>query len=737
MFRPLFNVLSRGKLTVLLFHKVPLVKGPLEPHELDLAGFEQVLRRVQRMFRVLPLDEALLALRAGNLPPRAACITFDDGYPDWLKGVVPMLEREKVPATFFITTGQFAGLPMWNERILHAVANAPTEAPVLEMPDGVSPLSFATEADRLHAIAQLDQYLKYQPPEKKEHLLQLLEQHTGRCIDQVPVMSTDDLRALHSRGFGIGGHAVSHPILARCSPEQAYAEIGGAREELEAILRDKVTAFAYPNGVPERDFGPEHVEMVRRAGYTSAVTTYKGVATAGTSLFQIPRFTPWGPSELRMQLQAARNLMQHPEELDEADQGGKRALMVAFHFPPQAGSSGILRTLNFAKYLPQNGWQPTILTAQPKAYVEQRNDLVASIPPQTRVIRAFALDAAKHLAVRGKYPGLFAIPDRWSWWWIPAVWAGMKEIRHRRPALIWSTYPISTAHLIGGTLSRLSGLPWVADFRDPMVSDSYPTHYMQRKVWTWLEAWVMRNAERCVFTTERAAQTYRSRYPAAADKCMVIENGYDEDAFVGNQPLRLNVRDDQLLLLHSGIIYPKDRDPSAFLDAISALIQEGVLQRSKLIIRFRAPHHEEDVARLAGKYGLSDIVDIAPSIPYRKAIGEMMGADLLLVFQGKNFNTQIPAKIYEYMRSGRPVMALLDLAGDTARQLEKIGSSILVDIDSRQDIQSELRGWTSARFEKQRGEFDEGELLRIKRYSREFQAGFLAGILESSAAHEQ
>ena len=205
------------------------------------------------------------------------------------------------------------------------------------------------------------------------------------------------------------------------------------------------------------------------------------------------------------------------------------------------------------------------------------------------------LDAARHLSIKGKYPRLFALPDRWSSWWPMAVWKGMREIRQTRPSLIWSTYPISTAHLIGGALSRLSGLPWVADFRDPMLNRGYPTEPLQRRGWQWLEASVLQHASACVFTTASAAQTYALRYPAHADKCHVIENGYDEEAFAQTVPDREGVPADKLLLLHSGLIYPQERDPATFFQAVRSLIDEGVLQAGALCIRFRAPHHNAEV----------------------------------------------------------------------------------------------------------------------------------------------
>jgi peptidoglycan/xylan/chitin deacetylase (PgdA/CDA1 family)/glycosyltransferase involved in cell wall biosynthesis len=717
-----------------VFHKVPQVCSPFSTNELDLATFERVLDTARRLFHIIPLEDAVLALRAGNLPARAACITFDDGYADWLNGVVPVLERHGLHATFFIATGQFFGVPMWNERILHAVAHAPAALQWLEVPGLALPrLALNNVADKKQVIAQLDQLLKYKEPMARERILQDLERLTGADIAAVPTMPAADLKSIHHKGFGIGSHTVLHPILARCTPELALQEMVQAREQLEALINRKVTGFAYPNGAPGKDFGPEHIEMVKQAGYSWAVTTRKGVANSNSSVFQIPRFTPWGPSAAKMELQLGRNLLQPPQVLPEPETVAalpqKRVLMVAFHFPPQAGSSGVLRTLNFVKHLPKSGWAPTVLTANARVYSEQRNDLVASIPPRTRVLRAFAFDASRHFAVSGKYLRTLALPDRWSTWWFGAVIVGLLEIRRQRPDVIWSTYPITTAHLIGGALAHLTGIPWVADFRDPMVSADYPSDKLQRKIWKRLEAYFLRNASQCVFTTERAAKAYGERYPEAANKCVVIENGYDEEAFTGVQPNRFGTPPDTLLLLHSGLIYPQDRNPSTFFAAVQGLIHSGELDRGRLCIRFRAPHHGDEVRAFAAAYGLEDVVDIAPAVPYQEAIAEMMAADLLLVFQGSYFNAQIPAKIYEYVRAQRPVLAVLDPAGDTAMQLHQFEEVYFGDIASQGDIQIALSQWLNGRGCSAQVAAYARNFVAVKKYSRVAQSMCLTEVL--------
>ena len=119
--KSVLHSLSGNRLSVFLFHKVPKLADPLAPAELDLARFEHLLDHTLSNFVVLPLEEAISRVRAGSLPRRSACITFDDGYADWMSGVVPLLLRRNLHATFFITSGQFDGIPLWHERILAAV----------------------------------------------------------------------------------------------------------------------------------------------------------------------------------------------------------------------------------------------------------------------------------------------------------------------------------------------------------------------------------------------------------------------------------------------------------------------------------------------------------------------------------------------------------------------------------------------------------------------------------------
>lgn len=334
--------LARGRLSVFLFHAVPLRSPDVLP-DFDLAQFKSVLSFIQERFRIIPLDDAVQAMQKGKLPPRAACLTFDDGYASWLDGVGPLLQRENVHATFYITTGQFDGLPMWHERVAQAVMAMP--GPALHLPGmGLPVLPLVTVAERRKAFFVLEQFLKYQPLEAREQLMQALETAAGVRSGAVSSMTIAQLKTLSNQGFGIGAHTHSHPILTLCGSDAATKEIAGVRESLQNLVGNKVDSFAYPNGRPMADFHADHVSMVQAAGYKHAVTTDWGAANSSTSVYEIPRFTPWGPTPQRMALQVARNLITRPRAVGRQT-GRKPVVMVVENGAGFGGAVIALKTL--------------------------------------------------------------------------------------------------------------------------------------------------------------------------------------------------------------------------------------------------------------------------------------------------------------------------------------------------------------------------------------------------------
>lgn len=414
----------------------------------------------------------------------------------------------------------------------------------------------------------------------------------------------------------------------------------------------------------------------------------------------------------------------------------KKVLMVAYHYPPWSGGSGIHRTLKFTKYLPEYGWQPLVLTAARRAYPV--NGAVASaIPEGIEVARAFALDAARHLSFRGFYLRWTALPDRWISWWPCAVLAGLRLIRRHRPSLIWSTYPIATAQLIGLTLHRLTGIPWVADFRDPMTEvdprtgEEFPEDPAIRRVNGLIERPAVKSCSQAVFTTPGTLAMYSERFPEIPKShWTVIENGYDEEDFAAAESAARprSARGGRIVLVHSGVLYPVARDPSCFFAALSDLRRSGRISSANLKIVLRACGSEALYGPQLRSMEIDDIVFLEPPISHKDSLVEMLGADGLLIFQAANCNWQIPAKVYECLRAKRPIFAMTDQAGDTAVLLRSAGVRSIAALDSKDDIAAGLMDFLDlVRSGANEGPFPE-------KYSRRARTQELAALLDTVSA---
>jgi glycosyltransferase involved in cell wall biosynthesis len=414
----------------------------------------------------------------------------------------------------------------------------------------------------------------------------------------------------------------------------------------------------------------------------------------------------------------------------------KRVLLVAFQFPPMSGTSGIQRTLRFAQHLGEYGWEPVVLTANPRAYPMVSDDQLADIPADMPVSRAFALDSAQQLSIAGRYPNILAMPDRWISWWLGAVPSGLALVRRYRPRVIWSTYPIATAHVIALTLSRLTGIPWVADFRDSMTEAEYPRDPSTRKWFQRIERKTLENCSRAVFTAPGAIRMYCARYPSIPpDRFALIENGYDEGSFAATEPAGGNRRSDRrrLKLVHSGVIYPTERDPRQFFAALAALRDAGRIGAETVRVILRAPGHESYLAELIAAHGIADLVELAPAIPYRDALAEMLDSDGLLVLQGADCNHQIPAKVYEYLRAGRPILGLTDPQGDTAGVLRDCGIDTLAALESKDAIVAQFERFLALL---KSGDAPLPQRTVVHTHSRQKRTMLLANVLDGVSQGE-
>jgi peptidoglycan/xylan/chitin deacetylase (PgdA/CDA1 family) len=280
-----------GSLLVLIFHRVLPEPDTLLPGEPDVARFAGQMDVVRSICRVLPLSEAIERLYAGSLPPRAAAITFDDGYANNLTHAAPVLRARGLPATVFVASGYLNGGRMWNDTVIEAVRRAGSELDLAALELGR--FNLVDVAARRLAVDTILGALKYRAPLARVRAAAAIAEQVGVQLPGDLMLTESQLAALPGLGFEVGAHTVTHPILTRIEAEAARREISASRDTLEDMSGTRVRLFAFPNGRPGQDYGPEHVEMVRTAGFSAALSTASGACHRGSDRYQLPRMLPW------------------------------------------------------------------------------------------------------------------------------------------------------------------------------------------------------------------------------------------------------------------------------------------------------------------------------------------------------------------------------------------------------------------------------------------------------------
>ncbi len=292
---------GNGRVVIVNYHRVLAAPSPFLASEPDIDTFTWQMELLARCFNVLSLRDALAAIESGRVPPRAVCITFDDGYRSVHELALPVLRRLKLPATVFVSSGFVNGHTMWNDRIVEAVETLPAEE--LDLAEfGLGVYSLRSMPERAATLGKLTEASKYLPPQERSRLVLRLETLVGDSAAEGLMLTPEMVVNLDRHGIEIGAHTVTHPILTSLDDASAMQEIAGSKRDLEAIIGKPVPMFAYPNGKVGKDFDARHVAMVREAGFLAAFTTAVGAMTRHHDRFQLPRSRPWDRTPNRFAL---------------------------------------------------------------------------------------------------------------------------------------------------------------------------------------------------------------------------------------------------------------------------------------------------------------------------------------------------------------------------------------------------------------------------------------------------
>jgi hypothetical protein len=370
----------------------------------------------------------------------------------------------------------------------------------------------------------------------------------------------------------------------------------------------------------------------------------------------------------------------------------KRVLIITYYWPPLAGS-GVQRWLKFSKYLPQFGWEPVIFTPENPDFELKDVSLLQEISPTMEIIK-FPIWEPYHWFRRLKKESLpnvstvlekdnpslfdrlgiwlranFLIPDPRKFWVNPSADFIIDCVQKGQFQAIISTGPPHSLHLIAKKVKEKTGIPWIADFRDPWsqwdFNLSLPMQKWARKKHEHLERSVLTQANRII----TISPTFQHELAAIGKRSIdLITNGFDESDQVQVESLT-NSRSTEVEILYTGIIDAL-RDPVPFLVALKAAFQSN---GKKLRCRFVGKVPLSLVEYVRKDEFLNEHVLFEGYVSHQKVFEFYQKADLLLLILTKEKNSKgnIPGKVFEYMATGKFTLALGDPNGDTAEILSK------------------------------------------------------------------
>ncbi len=369
----------------------------------------------------------------------------------------------------------------------------------------------------------------------------------------------------------------------------------------------------------------------------------------------------------------------------------RKVLIIAYYFPPM-GLSGVQRTVKFAKYLPQYGWKPTVLTVSPRGYYAIDESLLKEMEESgVEIVRTNALDMNRLFAKRGvirmppewfrkalQFVGdCFLFPDSKIGWKARAVRKGKELLSKGKFDLIFATAPPQTDFLIGVALKKATQIPLVVDYRDSWLQYPYkyfptPLHYFLHYR---LEKRVIKAADRVLVTHRRVKEDLVKRHkPLQYNEVTILSQGYD--------PVDLEVRPQEKLqmplklrLCHTGTFYG-GRNPSTLFHALKNLLDRDARLRGRIEVTLVGNVRTED-QKLVKKLGLQNVVNFLGYLEHRESVTQIVSADVLWFVLDNDYQT--PGKLYEYFGTRKPILASV-VDGYTKQLIQESEAALCVPI---------------------------------------------------------
>jgi len=385
----------------------------------------------------------------------------------------------------------------------------------------------------------------------------------------------------------------------------------------------------------------------------------------------------------------------------------KRVLIITYYWPP-SGGSGVQRWLKMSKYLPENGWQPVIYTAEDAEYPVEDKSLEKDVTPEAEIIRRPIVEPytfyKKFLGIKKGEKvkagfinervqktgwkeslsvwlrGNLFIPDARCWWIRPSVRYLSKYLKEHPVDAIISTGPPHSMHLIAKALHAKFNIPWVADFRDPWTEvfyfDSLKLTRCSIKKHKKLENQVITEADKVVAVSWHEAKDFEA---LGAKNVEVITNGYDEECLC--ETLK-TIDNEHFTVSYTGVLLPNES--FVIWDAFKELCEENS-EFDKVLKINLIGHIDASVKDYVSKKGLSDKVTNVEYMQHLQVLEYQRKSDLLLLLipRAKKAECILTGKLFEYLASGRPILAVGPEGGDAAKVLSETRCGAAADYDDK------------------------------------------------------
>ncbi len=394
----------------------------------------------------------------------------------------------------------------------------------------------------------------------------------------------------------------------------------------------------------------------------------------------------------------------------------KKVLVITYYWPP-SGGAGVQRWLKFVKYLRQYGWEPVVFTVEDGEFPERDNSLLKDVPDGIEIIRepikepyllyklfigrgkkekihaGFLTEKKKNSLLQNIavwIRGNFFIPDARMLWIKPSVNKLQKWLTQNKVDALVSTGPPHSCHLIAMKLRKLTGIPWLADFRDPWTKIDYYkdlklTARADRKHQR-LEREVISYADAVVTVGKTMQEEFATLVSRDID---CITNGYDDDDITKENV----VPDTEFSIAHVGTMV-KTRNPVALWKALSELLEEESGLKSHLLLKLVG---KVDVAvqESLTQFGLHTYVKFTDYLNHDDVVKVQRQSQILLLVINRTHNAKgvLTGKLFEYMAARRPVICIGPVDGDAAEIVNETQCGKAVDYDDVNSLKKIVRDY--------------------------------------------